>query len=416
MFDTDAELQERLPLGEDSFLEFKEARFQGDRLLLDLTELAQTACGFAHRQGGSILLGVAKNGEVVGVDPTRLDELQQRIVGALREIPRPAPPFSIRRRWLQNATGQRVPILEVVVLQSTGTHEIDGRLFDRVGSVTRAMSLDEVARKLQERGRKLAVEEQPVDRATLLMLDLARIRTFLAEHAKLPSQDLPETTSVADLARDERFLAILRSRGFLQRELPTIFAVLCFGQNPQQVLPNFAVDCLHYAGNTISGDFLARTTCDGTLDRQIDSAMLFLRERVSVVSRRDAEGREDVPRVDLFAAREAITNAVAHRDYTIEGSPILVRLYSDRLEVSSPGAPPNSLRIEDFGYGARPVRRNQLIVDYLRHIRSPLTNKSYMEAEGGGLGTIRERCLRLTGREPKFELIGSELRVTLPSL
>ncbi|MDW8310380.1 MAG: ATP-binding protein [Verrucomicrobiales bacterium] len=416
MFDTDAELQERLPLGEDSFLEFKEARFQGDRLLLDLSEVAQTACGMAHRQGGSILLGVAKDGEVIGVDRNRMDELQQRVVGALREIPRPAPPFSVRRRMLQNPAGQQVPILEIVVLQSTGIHEIEGRLFDRVGSVTRAMSMDEVARKLQERGRKLAVEEQPVDRATLLDLDLARVRQFLIEHAKLPSQDLPATTSAAALARDERFLAILRSRGFLQRDLPTIFAVLCFGHTPQQFLPNFTVDCLHYAGNAISGDFLARTTCDGTLDRQIDSAMQFLRERVSVVSRRDTEGREDVPRVDLFAAREAITNAVAHRDYTIEGSPILVRLYGDRLEVSSPGAPPNSLRIEDFGYGARPVRRNQLMVDYLRHVRSPLTNKSYMEAEGGGLGTIRDRCLRHAGREPKFELIGLELRVTLPSL
>lgn len=416
MFDTDAELQERLPLGEDSFLEFKEARFQGDRLLLDLTELAQTACGFAHRQGGSILLGVAKNGDVIGVDPARLDELQQRVVGALRETPRPAPPFSIRRRWLQNAAGQRVPILEIVVLQSTGVHEIEGRLYDRVGSVTRAMTMDEVARKLQERGRKLAVEEQPVERATLLDLDLGKLKSFLAEHAKLPPRDLPEATNASDLARDERFLAILRSRGFLQRDLPTVFAVLCFGHNPQQFLPNFTVNCLHYAGNAISGNFLARTTCDGPLDRQIDSAMQFLRERVSVVSRRDAEGREDVPRVDLFAAREAITNAVAHRDYTIEGSPILVRLYSDRLEVSSPGAPPNSLRIEDFGYGARPVRRNQLIVDYLRHVRSPQTNKSYMEAEGGGLGTIRDRCLRLTGREPKFELVGLELRVTILSL
>ncbi len=183
MFDTDAELQERLPLGEDSFLEFKEARFQGDRLLLDLTDVAQTACGFAHRQGGSILLGVAKNGDVVGVEPTRLDELQQRVVNALYSIPRPVPPFSVRRRRLQNPAGVRVPILEIVVLQSSGVHEIEGRLYDRVGSVTRAMSIDEVARKLQERGRKVIVEEQPVERASLSDLDLGKVAGFLAEHA-----------------------------------------------------------------------------------------------------------------------------------------------------------------------------------------------------------------------------------------
>lgn len=416
VFDTDAELQERLSLGEDSYLELKDARFQGDKLLLDLRELAKTACGFAHRQGGSILLGVTKSRDVVGVDPAKLDDLQQRVVGALRDTPRPAPPFSVRRRWLHNSMGQRVPILEVAVLQSSGVHEIEGRLFDRQGSITRAMSMDEVARKLQERGRKLAIEEQMVERATLRDLNLARVRSFLAEHAKLPAQDLPDTENPADLVSDTHFQVILSSRGFLRNERPTLFATLSFGYNPQQFYPNFTVECSHRTGVSISDDFLARTVCDGTLERQIDSAIEFLREQVRAVGRRDAEGREDIPRVDLLAAREVIVNAVAHRDYTIEGSPIVVRLYADRLEVSSPGAPPNSLRIEDFGFGARPVRRNQLMVDYLRHVRSLLTNKSYMEAEGGGLGTIRTRCLKHCGREPKFELIGLELRVTLPSL
>lgn len=79
---------------------------------------------------------------------------------------------------------------------------------------------------------------------------------------------------------------------------------------------------------------------------------------------------------------------MAHRDYTIEGSPILVQLYADRLEISSPGAPPNSLRIEDFGFGARPVRRNQLIVDYLRHSRSELWCTPWSRCASAGAARI----------------------------
>jgi predicted HTH transcriptional regulator len=416
VFDTDAELQQRLPFGEDGFLEFKEVRYQGTRLTLDLTELAEAACGFANREGGSILLGVAKTGEVLGVERGWLDDLQQRVVGALRDLVRPAPLFTLRIRLLENQAGQKLPVVEITVSKSLSAHEVKGRLFDRQGSVTRAMSLDEIARKLQERGRKVVMEERPVDRASLKDLDHGKLVLYLTRHTRLPDSDMPRDVAAMTEEERVRFLDLLRSRGVFHEDQPTVLGIMCFGHDPQAFLPNFTVDCLHYEGVSLADNFLDRKNCTGTLDRLIDGASVFLRNRIAAQGLRDGAGRRDEPDYDSLAVREAVTNAVAHRDYGIEGSPIVIRLFADRLEVSSPGAPPNSLRIEEFGFGARPVRRNQLMVDYLRHAdfaEPGQTPHAYMEAEGGGLGTIRTRCLALSGREPKFEMIGLELRVTL---
>ena len=93
-------------------------------------------------------------------------------------------------------------------------------------------------------------------------------------------------------------------------------------------------------------------------------------------------GREDHPQYVLGAVREAIVNAVAHRDYSISGSKIRLFLFADRLELYSPGALPNTLTVETMPY--RVFTRNQLLVSFLSRMNSRRTGLSFLESRGEG--------------------------------
>ena len=122
-------------------------------------------------------------------------------------------------------------------------------------------------------------------------------------------------------------------------------------------------------------------------------------------------GRIDHPQYDIRAVREAIVNAVAHRDYSIIGSKIRVFLYSDRIEISSPGGLPNTLTPESMAY--RVFTRNQLLVNFLSGVRSPVTGNAFLESRGEGVRTILNLSESHSGRLPVYDLHGEELLLTI---
>lgn len=118
-----------------------------------------------------------------------------------------------------------------------------------------------------------------------------------------------------------------------------------------------------------------------------------------------------------IAVFEAVVNAVAHRDYSISGSKIRLHMFSDRLEIFSPGALPNSLTVDEIG--ERQFSRNELICTCLS--RCPLTERftdivrsRIMDRRGEGVPVILSASGKLSGKRPKYELLGdSELKLTI---
>ena len=102
---------------------------------------------------------------------------------------------------------------------------------------------------------------------------------------------------------------------------------------------------------------------------------------------------------------------IAHRDYAIAGSKIRLFLFADRLELYSPGKLPNTITIDDMAY--RTFTRNQLLVSFLSRIRSKRTGQVFLESRGEGVRKILEDGEAHSGRRPKYELFGHELRLTL---
>ena len=126
-------------------------------------------------------------------------------------------------------------------------------------------------------------------------------------------------------------------------------------------------------------------------------------------------GRRDWPQYDLTAVFEAVVNAVAHRDYSIRGSRVRLRMFSDRIELFSPGALANGMRIDDLPY--KQNARNPAIANLLDRCPVPeeieTPRVTMMDRRGEGVPSILSRSRRLSGKQPVYETFGDELRLTI---
>jgi ATP-dependent DNA helicase RecG len=191
---------------------------------------------------------------------------------------------------------------------------------------------------------------------------------------------------------------------------PTLTGVLGFGRDPQRFYPSFTITFLHFAGiSTTRTDpaeplYLDNREFRGTFTAMLDEARTAVLDKISKRGVLDGFVRQDVLEYPEFAYREAIVNAVGHRDYKLEGSHIQVRLFADRLEVQSPGGLGGNLTVENMVY--EQYTRNP-------HIMSLLENHGYVERRGLGVDQMIH-SMRAAGREPPvFENRGSSFWVTL---
>lgn len=184
-----------------------------------------------------------------------------------------------------------------------------------------------------------------------------------------------------------------------------------FGTCPQNHLQSTSIEAAVYQGlHPISDDLIHSKSITGTADSQIDEAIRFV-DRFMLKPARKPLGQRDYTQFDLNAVREAIVNAVAHRDYSIAGSKVRIFLYSDRIEISSPGTLPNTLTVESLAF--RVFTRNQLLVQFLSRKRSSLTGEVFLESRGEGVQNILRLSEIHSGRIPQYDVHGDELLLTI---
>lgn len=184
-----------------------------------------------------------------------------------------------------------------------------------------------------------------------------------------------------------------------------------FGSTPQSHLPSAFIEAAVYRGiYRTSDDLVHAESIKGGADSQIKGAIRFV-DRFMLRPARKPVGRVDYPQYDIRAIHDAIVNAVAHRDYSIRGSKIRMFLYSDRIEISSPGGLPNTLTLESMAY--RVFTRNQLLVNFLSRMKSSTTGDAFLESRGEGVRTILDLSEAHSGRSPAYKLYGKELLLTI---
>lgn len=416
MLATRSELLEKIRLGEDSFLELKEVRFAGGNLRGPTQDvLADELAGFANSAGGVLLLGVEDtHRQVLGVPLERLDTVEQVIRQACEQSIKPPLAPIIERLTLPDLAGVEQPVIRIEVERSLFVHQSPGGYLHRVGSSKRPIPPDQLARLFQQRSqsRLIRFDETPVPRATLADLDERLWRRFAPDQSADTTEVLLGKLAMA--ARDEQ--GVLR---------PTVAGLLMASQHAQRFLPGAFIQAVAYQGVDalpVDETPYQRDAQDitGTLDRQILDACAFVRKNMKVAAyKRAGGGREDIPQFDMLAVFEAITNAVAHRDYSMAGAKVRLRLFDDRLELYSPGMLPNTMTTDSLPF--RQAARNEALTSLLA--RCPIDDDSLashrqhiMDKRGEGVSIILDSSERLSGKRPVFRLVDeSELLLVIPA-
>lgn len=409
-----SELLEKIQLGEDTFLELKEVKFAGGKLKgPSQDDLADELAAFANSAGGVLLLGVEDTSrEVLGIPVERLDAVEALVRQSCEDSVKPQLAPIIERLTLPDSGGMERPILRVEVARSLFVHQSPGGYLHRVGSSKRPIPPDHLARLFQQRSqsRLIRFDETPVPRATLGDLEEPSWRRF----SPTASADAPEIllSKLAMAARDE-----------LGRWRPTVAGLLMASRQPQRHLPGAFIQAVAYSGVDVvpTGEATYQRDAQditGPLDEQIRNACAFVRKNMQVAAfKRAAGGRVDTPQYDMTAVFEAVVNAVAHRDYSVAGSKVRLRMFADRLELYSPGMLPNTMTPDSLPY--RQAARNEALAsllarcpvgdDELAHYRSHL-----MDKRGEGVSIILARSEALSGKCPEYRMNDeSELVLTI---
>jgi predicted HTH transcriptional regulator len=197
---------------------------------------------------------------------------------------------------------------------------------------------------------------------------------------------------------------------------PTISGILMACETPEKIIQNAYVQAVCYLGNSRNSEQLDAQDINGPLDEQIKETCKFVKRNMKVSAIKDP-GRIETPQYSLNAAFEAVVNAVVHRDYSIYGSKVRLHIFSDRLELFSPGSIPNTMTVESLPL--RQSSRNELLSSLLA--RCPMnfdamgSKRLYiMDKRGEGVPIIISESEKLSGKRPEYTLIDdSELRLTI---
>jgi predicted HTH transcriptional regulator len=323
------------------------------------------------------------------------------------------PPLAplIERLWLPASTGVEVAIIKVQVARSLFVHRSPGGYLHRIGSAKREMSPDFLARLFQQRSqaRIIRFDEQVVPGASLDDLTQALWERFRTDRSSPSREDLLVKLGMARL-----------DDGLLR---PTVAGILMATHDPRSWMPNAFIQAVAYRGTSAvpseAGDLYQLDAADisGPLDQQVVDACRFVMKNMTTAATKSV-GRQDLPQFDTTAIFEAVVNAVAHRDYSIHGSKIRLRLFADRLEIYSPGAIANTMTVDSLAY--RQSARNETITSLLA--RCPIPDNApfktdrvtLMDKRGEGVRIILENSTRLAGRTPEYRLLDeAELLLTI---
>ena len=417
---TKTELREMVANGEHSGVEFEPDGIDDRSLVEDLV-------AFANSYGGCVLLGVDAHGRVRGLGrgdgtlptgerngpPRSYRHIEGRVRRACRERIRPTlvPRFEVVR---DAEPGRDVAVIRID--PSWGVHHVrhNGRrtCYVRAGSKSREASRDEVGTLLQ-RQAAIRLERCPVPGTSLEDLDRRRLGDYFG---RVREQEAP-----AGASQEAGWTELLANTWFLHEDDPhpaTVAGLLLFGSDSSRFLPQAKIDAAAYSGSEKHYDARERRTLRGPIvplfgvggdllePGLVEQAIEFVRRNIETVRLKDGVRREERWDFPREAVREAIVNAVVHRDYLLSGTDIELGIYSDRLEVVSPGRLPNGMTPDRMRAGRRSAR-NELLKDVMR-------DYGYLEHMGMGVPRKIVRGMREhNGTEPDLVEDGERFTVRL---
>ena len=401
------ELLEIIANGESSGIEFKRDDIRSE-------DLAKEVVALANFQGGRVLIGVEDDGTISGI---QRDKLEEWVMNVLRDK---VHPFIIPYYEEVFLDDKRVAVISIE--QGTSKpyvlrHNGQERIYVRIGTTSRDATREQQAR-LYDVGGMLHSETLPVSGTRISSLDRERVKNYLFDIIEDPEHP----------ASEEQWIERLTGLGFLARpqngEIAcTIAGLISFGITPRRYLPQAGIRLMAFEGQDKTYKALIDKVIDGPLfnrlrksdvgnlenidDGLIEKLSKMIRPFISEEGNTISEEMQK-KRIWFYpweAIRETIINAIAHRDWT-RSVDIEIVVYSDRIEVISPGALQNSMTIEKMKAGQRSPR-NPLLVSVMR-------DYGYVDARGMGVRTKVIPLMRQQNHiDPEFLATEDFLKTTL---
>ena len=370
---TRTELLEIINNGENSGVEFKRDTLQNH-------DLAKELVAFSNLVGGMVLLGVEDDGSIFGVVRANLEEWAMT---TCRDKIRPAiiPFYEVLR--------EVEPGKDVVIVRVTRGYDVHSlwhnngnRYYIRVGTQSREATQEELRRLFQQRGA-IRAELRPVSGAKLADLDRRRRRDYFG---RVREQAVPADDDEAG------WRTLLVNTEIMTEEGVSVGGMLLFGTTPNRFLPHAGIDAAAFPGTEKDYAALERRALRGPMTPLLDASGAIVEngvvEQALVFVRRNAPGtteleggrRVERPAYPPEVLREGIVNALIHRDYLLSSTDVELSIYSDRLEIISPGRLPNGITPDRMRAGTR-AHRNQLLKEvmhdygYLEHMGMGIPRK-----------------------------------------
>lgn len=361
----------QLPEFESEVVEFKEA-------ISDASSIGHTFCAFANSNGGAIFIGISNTGKIIGVK--NIDEVQRKIADLISQLkPMPRHNISIITE------NQKIILTASVQPLEKEVCFYHGRTWIRSGASNRLVEGSSLVSLLRE--RNIINFEDSISHATLDDLDLTKISKYL--ELRNNSISTPILTTLQNLKLCEG------------KKLKNL-AVLFFARDVEKFVPQSSLKLVKFRGvlpvSIINADFYT-----GTILEVIERANNFVKAN----SAREFEIK-DLQRVEkeefpVAAVREAIINAVGHRDY-FDKNTIQVSIFDDRIEITNPGGLLPGIKIEDLGSISK--HRNNALYTLLLAAK-------LVEGIGTGIPRMINECRSQGVADPKFEELAGMFRTTI---
>lgn len=365
---------------------------------IDAKALAVHLVAFANADGGVIAVGVEDDGTISGIDS--YTENINELLRAPFDFCKPSVQIETERRDCVNKQGKADHILLIRVLQSSDLHTNQAdEVFFRMGDKSKKLNFEERLQLMYAKGTRY-FEDAPVPDAAMDDIDLDFVKEYTTKlgYRKSPEEYLRENKE------------FIKKRG--EKEELSTAAILLFGKNPKNFFPRARIRFVRYDGTKVKVGSEMNVVKDeifeGRILQVIEKTLEFVRSQIKERTYLGVDTRfVTEPEYPEFAWKELIVNAVAHRDYSIKGTDIQVKMFDDRLTVESPGTLPSVVRLNNMRHVH--FSRNPKIAQFLH-------DYEYVQEFGEGVDRLYEVMESAGLPQPEYKveafMLGATIRNT----
>jgi len=363
--------------------------------LSSMNAIIESVTAFANTKGGKVIIGVNNTGRILGVEigKNTIEHITNRI--AQNTEPKVHPRIKVEKR-------NKREIIVIEVKESIDKLVLAfGRPFKRVGKSTVKMSKDEYERLILEKHKeKLQFDKQICKDASIENINKKKVNWYLKKREKIRKIKKPK-----DMPYEELLINIEAIQSRDNKIIPTNAGILFFGKYPRRFLIQSQLRIVKFKGTKVIHPVIDRLDCYGTLWETIEQAEDFIRKNIRLLSFRTEKSfmREDKFEYPIKALREAMINALIHRDYR-EPSDTRVFIFDDRIEIINPGTFPKDVTPD------KPIHKavNPVLCSLMYDI-------GFIEKYGSGIYMMKELCRKWEIKKPRYELHPIETKLIFES-